>query len=199
MALFKSREERRIEREMAARKGVASFKRQIAQQEKHEREYLKKAARAKQLGDTRMLETLKAQIKRTHAMRYRFERSLLLLETAMQSKDQIESFESFGKAMSAISKSIDQAYGVTNLVKTQKEYEQAMAKASSMEQRIDLFLESSMDAAVDVSDEEAGMAMSDADLDRLIGEAAGEAEAVGADDEIEKGLKDIERELGRDK
>ena len=195
--LFKSKEERRIEREMAARKGVANFRRQIQQQEKHEGEYIKKAVRAKQLGDGRMLATLKAQIKRTHAMRYRFERGLLLLETAMQAKDQIESFESFGTAMSAISKSIEQAYGVTNLVKTQQQYEQAMAKASSMEERIDLFLESSFDAVQEVGEEEASAALSDADLDRLIDEKATKAEATTTDAEIEKGLKDIEKELGK--
>ena len=195
--LFKSKEERRIEREMAARKGVANFRRQIQQQEKHEGEYIKKAVRAKQLGDGRMLATLKAQIKRTHAMRYRFERGLLLLETAMQAKDQIESFETFGKSMSAISKSIEQAYGVTNLVKTQQQYEQAMAKASSMEERIDLFLESSFDAVQEVGEEEASAALSDADLDRLIDEKATKAEATTTDAEIEKGLKDIEKELGK--
>jgi hypothetical protein len=132
-------------------------------------------------------------------MRYRFERGLLLLETAMQSKDQIESFESFGKGMTAIAKSIEQSYGVTNLVKTQKEYEMAMSKAESMEQRIDLFLDSALDAGEEISDVEADAAMSDADLDRLIDEHAVKAEDVGADDEIDKGLKEIERELGKDR
>ncbi len=195
--LFKSKDERRMERELAARKAVANFKRQIQQQEKHETEYIKKAVRAKQLGDGKMLATLKAQVKRTHAMRYRFERGLLLLETAMQAKDQIESFESFGVGMSAISKSIEQAYGVTNLVKTQKEYEQAMGKAASMEERIDLFLESSFDSVQEVGEDEGAAALSDSDLDRLIDEKATKAESTGTDAEIEKGLKDIEKELGK--
>ena len=198
MALFKSREERRIEREMTARRALANFRRQIAQQEKHEKGYIKKAIRAKQLGDPRLLNTLKKNIRRTQVMRYRFERGLLLLETAMQSKDQIESFESFGKGMAAITKSIEQSYGVTNLVKTQKDYEMAMSKAESMEQRIDLFLESALDSGAEISEDEAEAAMSDADLDRLIDERAVKAEDVGADDEIEKGLAEIERELGKE-
>jgi len=198
MALFKSREERRIEREMTARRALANFRRQIAQQEKHEKGYIKKAIRAKQLGDPRLLGTLKKNIRRTQVMRYRFERGLLLLETAMQSKDQIESFESFGKGMAAITKSIEQSYGVTNLVKTQKDYEMAMSKAESMEQRIDLFLESALDSGAEISEDEAEAAMSDADLDRLIDERAVKAEDVGADDEIEKGLAEIERELGKE-
>ena len=200
MALFKSKAERRIERQIAAQKGIKSFQRQIAQQAKHEKGYIKKAIRAKQLGDEQMLATLKAQIKRTHVSRYRLERGLLVLETAMQAKDQIESFESFGKAMGAISKSVDQAYGVTNLVQTQKQYEMAMAKAANMEQRIDLFLESSFDATMDVSEEEGEAIISDADLDRLISESAGKAEDVGGiDDEIERSLKEIGRELSKDK
>ena len=200
MALFKSKEDRRIEREIAARKGVATFRRQITQQGKHEKDYVKKAIRAKQLGDESMLASLKAQIKRTHVMRYRLERGLLLLETAMQAKGQIESFESFGTAMSAVSKSIEQAYGVTDLVKTQKQYEHAMVKAQNMEERIDLFLESSFDAVGDLTDADADAAISDEDLDRLIEESASKAEGIeGVDDEIEKGLKEIEREISKDK
>ena len=197
MGLFKSREERRIERDIIARKALANFRRQIIEQERHEKEYVKKAIRAKQLGDAKMLNTLKAQVKRTHVMRYRFERSMLVLETAMQAKEQIESFQGFGSAMSAISKSIEQAFGVTDLVKTQREYEQAMGKAENMEQRIDLFLESSFDAVQDISDAEASGAMSDEDLDQLISADAAKAEDV--DSEIEAGLKDVERELSKGK
>ena len=197
MGLFKSKEERRIEREIAARNAMANFRRQIALQEKHERDYLKKAVRARQLGDEQMLGTLKAQIRRTHLMRYRFERSLLVLETAVQAKDQIESFEAFGKAMGAVSKSIEQAYGVADLVKTQKEYEMAMGKAQTMEKRIDIFLETTMQPGELAGEEESAANISDADLDRLIGEATTKAETV--DDEITAGLKEIERELGKDK
>ena len=197
MGLFKSREEKRIEREMAARKAVANFRKQVKLQKKHEEDYVKKAIRAKQIGDPKMLEMLRAQIKRTHAMRFRFERSMLLLETAMQAKDQIESFESFGKGMSAIAKSIEKAYGVTNLVKTQREYEMAMGKAASMEERIDVFLESSFDQAEDLGEEDADIALSDADLDRLLEGGAAEAEGARVDDEIQKGLADIQKELGR--
>ena len=84
MGLFKSKEEKRLERDMVARRALANFKRQIVQQDKHEKDYVRKAIRAKQLGDQRMLETLKAQIRRTHLMKYRFERSMLVLETAMR-------------------------------------------------------------------------------------------------------------------
>jgi len=197
MGLFKSKEERRLERDMVARRALANFKRQIVQQDKHEKDYIQKAIRAKQLGDQRMLETLKAQIRRTHLMKYRFERSMLVLETAMQAKEQIESFEVFGQAMGAISKSIEQSFGVTNLVKTQKEYEMAMGKASNMEQRIDLFLESSMDAVEDVSDAEAAAAISDGDLDRMLSADAAKAEDV--DSEIEAGLRNIQKELQKGK
>ena len=198
MGLFKSREERRIEREMAARKALANFRRQIQQQEKHEKGYLQKAIRAKQIGDQRMLGTLKAQIRRTHAIKYRFERAMLMLEVAMQAKDQVESFESFGKGMNALSKSIQQAYGVTDRVRTQRDYEMAMSKASNMEQRIDLFLESSFDAQGDVSDEELeGVGMTDQDLDRLLDEGAARSEKTGVDSEIDQSLADIEKELGK--
>ena len=45
MGLFKSKEERKLERDMEIRKGINELKRNVRGLEKHEKDYLKKAKR----------------------------------------------------------------------------------------------------------------------------------------------------------
>ena len=51
MGLFKSKDERRIEREMKIRQGMRSIEQSIRQQEKFSEDFIKNAQHAKQIGD----------------------------------------------------------------------------------------------------------------------------------------------------
>src|SRR4051794_25730281 len=51
MGLFKSKDERRIEREMKIRSGVRSIERSIRQQEKFAEDFIKNAQHARKIGD----------------------------------------------------------------------------------------------------------------------------------------------------
>ena len=51
MGLFKSKDERRIEREMKIRGGMRAIERSIRQQEKFADDFIKNARRAQQIGD----------------------------------------------------------------------------------------------------------------------------------------------------
>lgn len=197
MALFKSKEERRIERDIQIRQGIAQIKRQINVLSKSEQGYLEKARRAKQIGSEDQLSFLKQTIKRTMAQRMMLERQLLSIETAAQMKGQAESYSVFAKSMNAVSKAIGEVFGATDLAKTQKEFERAMAQADTMEQRMAVFLDMTNDTLGSM-DSMGDDIVNDADIDRLIESEAMREEKV-MDEEIAKGLKDIERELGRDK
>jgi len=195
MGLFKSREERRIERDMEVRKGLAGMKRQIKGLEKHERDYLTKARRAKSLGDDNQLKFLKGTLKRTAVSRKMLERQLLSLETAQQLKNQAEIHATFARSMQSVSNAISEAFGSTDLEKTQRDFEKAVAKAESMEQRMDLLLEMGeemMGAEPVVADD----VISDEELDRLIEGGAVDKEGAAFDEEIAERLKRLDKELG---
>jgi hypothetical protein len=195
MGLFKSKEERRIERKIVVKKALSNFKRKVSRLEQDEKNYLVKAIRAKKLGNNQLLKTLKSQIRRSQMMRARLENGMLTLETAVQAKEQIESFEDFGKAMSAVSKSIEQAYGIKDLARTQKEYEMAMGKASNMEERIDIFLEGAFDTIEDVDESEVAGVMGMDEIDKLIENQAVESEDIGVDEDIESKIAEIKKEI----
>ncbi len=197
MGLFKSKDERRIERDLEVRKGLAAIKRNIKGLETNERDYLVKARRAKRIGAPDQLEFLKKTLKRTAAQRRMLERQLLNLETAMQIKNQAESHAQFASSMAAISRSIGEMFAATDMAKTQRDFEQALAKAETMEQRMEIFLDMSAASMMEGAEATAEDAASDAEIDRLVEEEAAAEEGKGLDEEISKGLKEIEKELGK--
>ncbi|MHC4778892.1 MAG: hypothetical protein ACYTFG_09990 [Planctomycetota bacterium] len=195
MGLFKSKEERRIERDMEVRKGLAGMKRQVKALEKHEKDYLVKARRAKKLGDEGQLGFLKGTLRRTAAQKRMLERQMLSLETAQQLKNQAEIHAQFAKSMNSVSNAISDAFGATDLDKTQKDFEKAVARAENMEQRMDLLLEmgEEMFTAEPVGADDV---ITEDELDRLIEGGPAEKEGSAFDAEMADRLKKLDKELG---
>ena len=196
MALFKSKEQRRIERDIQVRQGIQQIKRQVKSLEKNEAGYLEKARRAKQMGSNDQLALLRQAVKRAISSRMMLERQLLNIETAAQMKNQAETFGAFAKSMNAVSAAISEVFGSMDLAKTQMDFEKAMVQAESMEQRMSVFLDMSTESIGNLDTVDEGLTVSDDEIDRLLdAEAAHESRAM--DDEIADGLKEIEKELGR--
>lgn len=199
MGLFKSKEERRIERDMEIRKGLTSVRRNIRSLEKNEKEYIKKAVRAKRIDSPTQLEFLKKTLKKTASQRRLLERQLLNIETAIQIKNQAEAYAQFAKSMNAVSRSISEMFGSTDLAQTQKDFETAMSRAQSMEERMELFLDMSSESMFGFEAESMGDLVTDEEIDKLIEDEAAHVEGEEADSEIDEGLKEIRKELEKDK
>lgn len=196
MGLFKSKEERKLERDMEIRKGINELRRNVRSLEKHEKDYLKKAQRAKQIGAGDQLDFIKKTLKQTAAQRRLMERQLLAIETAAQRKNQMEAHGQFARSLSAVSKSMGEVFKDVNMVETQKNFEQAMARAESFEQQMEIFLEASSETMFNESAYSEDL-VSDAEIDKLIDTEIAHEESKGADAEIDKGLGEIEKELGQ--
>jgi hypothetical protein len=196
MGLFKSKEERKLERDMEIRKGISEFKRNIRSLEKHEQDYLKKAKRAKQIGADDQLAFIKKTIKQTAAQRRGLERQLLAIETAAQRKNQMEAHGQFAKSLAAISKSIAEVFGDVDWAETQKNFEKAMARAENFEQQVDVFLEASSESMFNEQAYSEDL-VSDAEIDKLIDGEVARDEAKAVEGDIERGLGEIEKELGQ--
>jgi hypothetical protein len=78
--------------------------------------------------------------------------------------------------MGLMATEIGKLFGETDLVKTQADWEKAMVQSQTMEERMDMFLDTVEDvAAQDVETSKAAEVVSDEEIDRLI-EAEAEAE-----------------------
>ncbi len=189
MGMFKSKEEKRIERDIEVRKGVNSLKRNIRDLAKHEFSYIAKAKKAKRIGDNSQYDFLKRQLKKTAGQRRMRERQLLSIETAVQIKNQAESDADFAKSMGAVAKAVSEVYGSVDFAKTQKNFEKAMMQADTLQQQMEIFLEMTQEHVMSGEVEGEDQVVSDAEIDKMLDEEVVHEEGGSVDKDIEKGLK----------
>jgi len=176
MGLFKSEEERRIERDMKVRQGVRRIEKSIREQGKFTEEFIRNAQHARKIGDNAQYQFIRNSLKKTATIKRMLERQLLSVKNAMLIRKQAEASADFASAMGMMATEIGKLFGETDLVKTQADWEKAMAQSQSMEERMGMFL----DAVEDIAAQDADMSssselVSDEEIDRMI-EAETEAE-----------------------
>jgi hypothetical protein len=176
MALFKSSEERRIERDIKIRQGIRRIEKSVREQGKFQDEFIRNAQHAKKIGDTQQYAFIRNSLKKTATIRKMLERQLLSVKNALLIKRQAEASADFARSMGLMAAEIGKLFGETDLVKTQADWEKAMVQSQTMEERMDMFLDTVEDvAAQDMETSAASEVISDEEIDRLI-EAEAEAE-----------------------
>lgn len=141
MGLFKSAEERRIERDIKVRQGIRRIEKSIREQTKFQDEFIKNARAAKRIGDTAQYAFVRNSLKKTAAIRRMLERQLLVVKNALLVKRQAEASSDFAASMGVMSAEIGRLFGETDLTRTQAAWEKAMAQSQTMEERMAIFLE----------------------------------------------------------
>jgi hypothetical protein len=174
MALFKSAEERRIERDIKLRQGVRRIEKAIREQGKFADEFIKNAQRAKKMGDNSQYTFIRNSLKKTATIKRALERQLLAVKNALLIKRQAEASADFAQCMGTMATEIGKLFGETDLLKTQADWEKAMVQSQSMEERMSMFLDTIEDIAAEDT-EAAGELVTDDEIDRMI-EAETEAE-----------------------
>ncbi len=176
MALFKSAEERRIERDIKIRQGIRRIEKSIREQGKFQDEFIRNAQHAKKIGDAQQYAFIRNSLKKTATIRKMLERQLLSVKNALLIKRQAEASADFAQGMGIMAAEIGRMFGETDLLKTQADWEKAMVQSQTMEERMDMFLDTIEDvAAQDAEMGKAGELVTDTEIDRLI-DAETEAE-----------------------
>ena len=199
MGLFKSRDERRVEREMKIRQGMRSIERSIRQQEKFAEDFIKNAQHAKRIGDNGQYLFIRSALKKTAAVKKMLERQLLAIKNAMLIQQQAQASQQFAESMNLMAREIGRVFGEMDLSKTQAQWERAVAQAGSMEERMEIFLDSMESSAVAGGQTTAKEELvSDEEIDRMIQAdvLASEKQELGKLDELES---EIAKELGATK
>src|SRR5271168_5119204 len=148
MGLFKSKEERRIEREMKIKSGIRSIEKSIRDQEKFAADFIKNAQHARKIGDENQYQFIRGALKKTAAVRKMLERQLLAIKNAMLIQQQAQASQQFAESMSLMAREIGRVFGELDLSQTQAQWERAVAQAGSMEERMELFLDSMEQSAI---------------------------------------------------
>ena len=199
MGLFKSKEERRIEREMKIRQGMRAIEKSIRQQEKFSEDFIKNAQHAKKIGDNNQYLFIRGALKKTAAVKKMLERQLLSIKNAMLIQQQAVASRQFAESMNLMAQEIGQTFKEMDLTKTQADWERAVAQAGSVEEKMDVFLDSMEQSAIGggVSSAREDL-VSDEEIDRMIQAdvLASERTELGKLDELES---EIAKELGATK
>jgi hypothetical protein len=196
MGLFKSKDERRIEREMKIRQGLRSIEKSIRQQEKFAEDFVKNAQHAQKIGDQNQYLFIRSALKRTAAVKKMLERQLLSMKNAMLIQQQAQASQQFAESMTLMAGEISRVFGEMDLTKTQGQWEKAVAQAGSLEERMDVFLDSMESSATSSSPVSAkDDLVSDEEIDRMIQAdvLAAEKTELGKLDQLES---EIAKELG---
>ncbi len=199
MGLFKSKDERRIEREMRIRQGMRSIEKSIRQQEKFADDFIKNARHARQIGDENQYQFIRGALKKTAAVKKMLERQLLAIKNAMLIQQQAAASQQFAESMTLMAREIGRVFGEMDLTKTQAQWERAVAQAGSMEERMEVFLDSMEQTAISGTTTTArNDLVSDDEIDRMIQAdvLAAEKQELGKLDELES---EIAKELGATK
>jgi hypothetical protein len=198
MGLFKGKDERRIEREMKIRSGMRAIERSIRQQEKFAEDFIKNAQHAKKIGDQGQYLFIRNALKKTATVKKMLERQLLAIKNAMLIQQQAAASQQFAESMNLMAKEIGRTFGEMDLTKTQAQWEKAVVQAGSMEERMEIFLDSMEQSALSGSTTSSSEAVTDEEIDRMIQAdvLASEKSELSKLDELES---EIAKELGATK
>lgn len=201
MGLFKSKEERRIERDIKIRQGIRRIEKSIAEQSKFQDEFVRNARHARQIGDNAQYAFIRNSLKKTATIKKMLERQLLAVKNALLIKRQAEASADFAQAMSMMAGEVSKLYADTNLVKTQMDWEKAMMQSQTMEEKMEMFLEAIEDSAAQDISQSATEAITDEEIDRMIAaeeqvEQAREQQQMSA---LRAELAALKGEAGKDK
>src|SRR3954453_24059566 len=111
MGLFKSKDARRIEREMKIKSGMRAIERSIRQQEKFTEDFIKNARHAKQIGDNGQYEFVRSALKKTAAVKKMLERQLLAIKNAMLVSQQAQASQQFAESMNLMGSKLAKSSG----------------------------------------------------------------------------------------
>ena len=194
MGLFKSKDERRIEREMKIRQGVRAIERSIRQQGKFAEEFIKNAQHARRIGDEQQYQFIRSALKKTAAVKKMLERQLLAMKNAMLIQQQAQASRQFAESMEVMAREIGRVFGELDLTRTQAQWEKAVAQAGSIEERMEIFLDT-MERSAIAGDEPAAreQLVTDAEIDRMI-----EADVLAAERQELNKLDELESEIARE-
>src|SRR4051812_49616131 len=128
------------------------------------------------------------------------ERQLLAIRNAMLIQQQAAAGQQFAESMSLMAREIGRTFGEMDLTKTQADWERAVAQAGSMEERMELFLESMEQGSISNASLTSTREdlVTDDEIDRMIQAdvLAAERQELGKLDELES---EIAKELGATK
>ncbi len=195
MALFKSKQQKEIEKKMLIKRTINTMNKQIDKLEEQKKVFIEAAKRAKQRDLDAQFNLALSGYKMTVQQQRRAQEMLLNFEITAQMKDVTMMTSEFLRGMSDISKEMTKLANAKEFAKIQAQFEEAMAAVETQTEQMDNFMEMSQETFYNAGKDKEGK-MSDEELEKFIMEQATQDElsSENLDKEMEEIRKKIEQE-----
>ena len=191
MALFKSKQEKEIEKKMLVKRTINTMNKQITALEEKKKVFVEKAKTAKKNGLEAQYNLALTGYKMTLLQQKRAQEMLLNFEITSQMKDMTMMTKEFLGGMSVLSKEMARLADEKEFIKVQKQFELAMGNAERQAEQMDMFMETSQDTFK--SAQGSTDSIDDKEIKEMIDRQAGLDEF--GDDAIDKELEELQKKM----
>jgi len=195
--LFKGKQQKQLERDMAIQGVLDLHRRRIRDLKKHEHGYCEKAVRAKRQGDKGNYQKLIKLLVQTMNERRRLDSALLTFEAMVQTKQRLESYGEFAKGLQSATKSIMAVFKNIDVTKMVTDLNLAMGKAKQMDRTMNMVLDRVSDTSLDFEPETDDETINFEQIDAMISNQA-KVDDGRVDSQIDAMLTDIESRLKKE-
>ncbi|MGN1201592.1 MAG: hypothetical protein ACI4R8_05020 [Candidatus Caccovivens sp.] len=192
MGLFKSKQQKEIEKKMLIKRTINTMNKQINRLEDQKQVFIDAAKRAKQKGLDAQFNLALSGYKMTVQQQRRAQEMLLNFEITAQMKDVTMMTSEFLRGMSDISKEMTRLADAKEFAKIQAQFEEAMAAVETQTDQMDNFMEMSQETFYNQSKDKSGK-MSDEELEKFIMEQASQDELSA--EQIDKEMEELKKKI----
>lgn len=193
MGIFKSKQQKEIEKKMLIKRTINAMNKQINKLEEQKAVFVEAAKRAKQKGLDAQFNLALSGYKMTVQQQKRAQEMLLNFEITAQMKDVTMMTSEFLRGMSSISKEMTKLADAKEFAKIQAQFEQAMAAVETQTEQMDNFMEMSQETFYNQGLDKNGKQLSDSELEKFIMEQAQQDEL--SSDAIDKELEELKKKI----
>ncbi len=193
MGLFKSKQQKEIEKKMLVKRTINTMNKQINRLDEQKKVFVDAARRAKEKELDAQYNLALSGYKMTVQQQRRAQEMLLNFEITAQMKDVTMMTSEFLRGMSAISKEMTKLADAKEFAKIQAQFEEAMVAVETQTDQMDNFMEMSQETFYNQGLDKNGKQMSDEEFEKFI------VQQVGQDDlsseAIEKEMEELRKKI----
>ena len=192
MGLFKSKQQKEIEKKMLIKRTINTMNKQINRLEDQKKVFIEAAKKAKLKDLDAQFNLALSGYKMTVQQQRRAQEMLLNFEITAQMKDVTMMTSEFLRGMSEISKEMTKLADAKEFAKIQAQFEEAMVAVETQTDQMDNFMEMSQETFYNAGRDKEGK-MSDEELEKFIMEQATQDEL--STENIEKEMEELRKKI----
>lgn len=193
MGLFKTKQQKEIQKKMLVKRTVNSMNKQIARLEEQKKVFIDAAKRAKEKNLDAQFNLALSGYRMTVQQQKRAQEMLLNFEITAQMRDVTMMTTEFLKGMSVISKEMSKLADAKEFEKIQAQFEEAITAVETQTEQIDSFMEISQESFASAGKAKDGKDINADDFEKFIMEASSSEQASNED--IDKEIEELKKKI----